>query len=123
MLQGLNETTFAPNQTLTRSMLVTILYRMEKNPKITSNSKFADVQDASKWYYKAVVWATEKGLVHGYENGNFGPNDNVSRQQLAVVLNHYAKYKGKNYTLSSLNKFRKKYSEQLNEAFVLQPLI
>ena len=98
MIKGLNDIIFAPEQKLTRAMLVTILYRMEKYPKVTATSKFMDVKDKNEWYYKAVVWATEKGIVHGYENGNFGANDNITREQLAVILNHYAKYKGKNYT-------------------------
>ena len=68
MIKGLNDTTFAPNQKLTRSMLATILYRMENNPKITSTSKFTDVKDANKWYYKAIVWASEKKIVNGYGN-------------------------------------------------------
>jgi len=95
IIKGYNDTTFAPNDNLTRGMMVTILYRMEGEPKISGTPTFPDVQDSKKYYYKAVKWATDNKIVNGYENGNFGPNDNIQRQQLAVILNKYAKYKGK----------------------------
>jgi len=98
IISGYNDTTFAPNDKLTRGMMVTILYRMEGSPKVTGTPKFSDVKDSSKYYYKAVKWATDKGIVSGYSNGKFGPNDNIQRQQLAVILNKYAQYKGKKTT-------------------------
>ena len=106
MIKGLDDSRFAPDNKLTRSMLVTILHRMENNPKITTSSKFTDVQDTSKWYYNAVVWASEKKIVSGYKDGRFGPEDYISRQQLAVILYNYAKYKGKNVAKTAdLSKF------------------
>ena len=95
MILGLNDTTFAPNQTLTRAMLVTILHRMEGMPYQPGASKFPDVQDTTAYYYVAVKWATANNIVSGYNNGNFGPNDPITREQLAVILNQYCKYKGK----------------------------
>jgi len=100
ILKGYNDTTFAPNDKLTRGMLVTILYRMEGEPAISGKPKFPDVQDSKKYYYKAVKWATDNEIVNGYNNGNFGPTDNIQRQQLAVILNKYAKYKGKDVSKS-----------------------
>jgi len=98
IIRGYDDYTFAPNDKLTRGMMVTILYRMEGRPAVTGNTLFPDVQDSSKYYYDAVKWATDNKIVSGYDNGNFGPNDKIQRQQLAVILNKYAKYKGKNVT-------------------------
>ena len=63
---------------------------LERNAK-----EFADVT-SGKYYYNAIKWATSKGIVNGYSNGKFGPEDNITREQLAVMLRNYAKYKGKN---------------------------
>ena len=107
MIRGLNDTTFAPNQTLTRAMLVTILHRMEGMPYVPGLSKFADVQDTSAYYYVAVKWATQNGIVSGYNNGKFGPNDPITREQLAVILNNYCRYKGKYKAVTAdLSKFK-----------------
>lgn len=95
IIKGLNDYTFAPEQNLTRAMLVTILHRMEGSPYVSGTSKFPDVQDTNAYYYVAVKWATRNGIVSGYNNGKFGPNDPITREQLAVMLNNYCKYKGK----------------------------
>ncbi len=106
IIKGYDNTTFAPNDNLTRGMLATILYRMEGEPAISGKPKFPDVQDSKQFYYKAVKWATDKGVVAGYNTGKFGPNDNITREQLAVILNRYAKYKGKNVSATNdLKKF------------------
>jgi len=106
IIKGYNDYTFAPIDKVTRGMLVTILYRMEGSPKVTGTPKFSDVKNSSKYYYKAVKWATDKGIVSGYDNGKFGPDDNIQRQQLAVILNKYAKYKGKKVTqINDLKEF------------------
>ena len=86
---------FSPNDKLTRAMLVTILHRMEGSPYVSGTSKFSDVQDTSAYYYVSVKWATANKIVSGYDNGKFGPNDPITREQLAVMLNSYCKYKGK----------------------------
>ena len=96
IISGLNKTTFGPNDKLTRGMMVTILYRMEGSPDVPSSAPtFADVKDSSKYYYKAVRWAAANNIVSGYNVGKFGPSDNITREQLAIILYKYAKYKGK----------------------------
>ena len=99
IILGYNTTTFAPNDKITRGMLVTILYRMEGSPKVTAVSKFSDVQNTKEYYYNAVNWAVANNIVSGYSDpkskGKFGPDDNITREQLAVILWKYSKYKGK----------------------------
>ena len=107
MILGYNSSTFSPDSTITRGMVVTILHRMEGYPKATIKNKFSDVS-SSQYYYDAIVWATEKGIVHGYENkkGEFGPDDNITREDLVVILKNYTIYKGKNVSISTdLSKF------------------
>ncbi len=108
IILGTSDTTFNPNTKLTRGMLVTILHRMEGKPAPKTQNKFNDVYKAL-YYYDAIRWATEKGIVHGYDDGsgNFGPDDNVTRQDLAVILRNYAQYKGKNVNVTTdLTKFK-----------------
>ena len=102
IILGTSDTTFNPRTKLTRGMLVTILHRMEGKPTPTTENKFNDVYKAL-YYYDAIRWATEKGIVHGYDDGsgNFGPDDNVTRQDLAVILRNYAQYKGKNVNVTT----------------------
>ena len=105
IILGTTKSTFNPNTKLTRGMLVTILHRMEGKPQPTTQNKFSDVS-SSQYYYDAVRWAAEKGIVHGYNNGTFGPDKNITRQDLAVMLRNYAQYKGKNVNVTAnLNKF------------------
>ena len=104
MIKGTSDIIFDPNGDLTRGMLVTILWRMEGNPKATSN-QFTDVV-TSQYYYNAVNWAASKKIISGYGNGKFGPNDKITREQLAVILRNYALYKEKNVSArTDLNKF------------------
>ena len=101
IILGTTETTYNPNTKLTRGMLVTILHRMEGKPEPKTQNKFKDVYKAL-YYYDAVVWATEKGIVHGYGNGStFGPDDAITREDLAVILRNYAQYKGKNVNVTT----------------------
>lgn len=96
LIKGYNTTSFGPNDKLTRAMLVTILHRMENSPTNNGKSKFKDVP-SNQWYSQAIKWAADNGVVCGYGTGEkFGPNDYITREQLAVILNRYAKYKGKN---------------------------
>ena len=88
LMSGTGNNTFAPGDNLTRAMLAQILYNNEDKPATSGNS-FTDVQ-SSAWYADAVTWATQKGIVSGYGNGQFGPNDNITREQLAVMLWRYA---------------------------------
>lgn len=93
LMSGTGTGTFAPNTALTRGMLVTILYQMAGAPEVTGTCPFRDVA-AGSYYEKAAIWAAENGLVSGYENGCFGPNDPVTREQLAAILYRYAQYRG-----------------------------
>lgn len=106
IILGTSKTTFSPNEKLSRAMIVTILHRLENYPNVEGKSKFLDVQNANKYYYNAVKWASYNGIVNGYLNGNFGPNDNIKRQDLAIILKNYAEYKGKNTNIeNNLNNF------------------
>lgn len=93
-VSGTSSTTFSPREKLTRGMLVTILHNIEGSPKTTETSNFPDVQNPNDYYYSAVKWASKNKIVSGYSNGNFGPNDLITREQLAVMLNQYSVYKG-----------------------------
>lgn len=96
LFAGTSPTTFHPDQAMNRAMLVTVLYRMEKEPTAEGDGKrFADVS-AGAYYAKAVAWASDKGIVAGYSETQFGPEDTITREQLAVILNRYATYKGYN---------------------------
>ena len=96
LFAGTSPTTFHPDQAMNRAMLVTVLYRMEKEPTAEGDGKrFADVS-AGAYYAKAVAWASDKGIVAGYSETQFGPEDTITREQLAVILNRYATYKGHN---------------------------
>ena len=89
LFNGLDENTFSPNTSMTRAMLVTVLYRLAEQPAVTGGSAFADVE-AGQWYTDAVIWATRNGIVNGLGNGKFGTNDNVTREQMAAILYRYA---------------------------------
>ena len=99
IMSGLNGNTFSPNTKVTRGMLVTILYNLEGHPSITGTNKFADVQNKNIYFYNAVVWASNNNVVSGYANGKFGPDDNITREQLATILYNYCRYKGKYKTV------------------------
>ncbi|MDR0491460.1 MAG: S-layer homology domain-containing protein, partial [Oscillospiraceae bacterium] len=83
---------FSPNNPITRAMIVTILYRMEGSPEVAGGSEFTDVPDG-QWYTDAVIWAAENEIVRGYPEGDFRPNDNITREQFATILYGYANYK------------------------------
>ena len=89
-----NPMLFSPNANLTRAMLVTILYRLEGEPSISSLANpFGDIT-AGQYYTDAVKWAVEYEIVKGYGNGKFGPDDPVTREQLVTILWRYCKWKG-----------------------------
>ncbi len=92
LMSGTAEAKFQPNATLTRAMLVTVLYRLEGEPA-ASGSPFDDV-GAGQWYTKAVTWAAENGIVSGYGNRKFGPAQAITREQLAAILYRYAQHNG-----------------------------
>lgn len=88
LMAGVSDTSFAPGDVTTRGMVVTILHRMEKEPAAAVSS-FLDRADG-QWYTDAIDWAAETGVVSGYDNGHFGANDNVTREQLVTILYRYA---------------------------------
>ncbi len=90
---GVSNTSFGPELSLTREMIVTILYRMEGKPAVEYAGVFSDVP-AGQWYSDSVEWAASVGIVLGYGDGTYGINDDVTREQLATILYRYAKYKG-----------------------------
>ena len=93
LMVGTSSNNFSPNGTTTRGQIVTILYRMEREPNINATGTFSDVP-TGKWYSKAVEWAAKNEIVKGYGGGKFGPEDNITREQMVSILYRYAKYKG-----------------------------
>ncbi len=91
LMEGTSATTFEPNTKTSRGMVVTILHRLEGTPSAAA-AGFGDVA-SGQWYSDAVAWAAAHGIVTGYDNGNFGPNDIVTREQMAAILYRYASYK------------------------------
>lgn len=92
-MEGTSNTTFSPENSTSRAMIITILYRLEGSPEVTGKSLFTDVSKDA-YYNHAVIWANEKGIVEGYDDGTFRPNQNITREQLAAVFYRYAQYKG-----------------------------
>ena len=93
LMDGVSTTQFAPNSNLTRGMVVTILYRLEGEPRVTGSSGFSDVASGA-WYADPVTWAAANGIVNGVSGTEFAPNTDITREQLAAILFRYAEYKG-----------------------------
>lgn len=105
IMKGVGGNNFAPYENMDRAMIVTILYRLEGSPAVTSANPFNDV-NGEQYYANAVIWAAGNKIVSGYGNGKFGPNDLITREQMVVILMNYAKFKG--YDISAtedLSKF------------------
>ena len=90
---GTSDTTFSPNASTTRGMIVTVLHRMDGEPAVTAASAFVDVASGA-YYADGVAWAYANGIASGYGNGKFGPQDKITREQLAAILYRYAAYRG-----------------------------
>ena len=97
LMVGMDEKTFAPDQQLSRAMLAVILYAMAGEPAVTGESPFTDVP-AGCWYTDAIVWAAQNGIVCGFGDGTFRPNEAVTRAQAAVMLYGYAAFTGADVT-------------------------
>ena len=97
LMLGVSDTRFAPNQALSRAMLVTVLYRLADEPDVTADNPFTDVPDG-QWYTNAVIWAAANGIVSGFGDGTFRPNAPATRAQAAVMLCGYAKLAGRDTT-------------------------
>lgn len=93
LMQGVSTAKFLPDGSTTRAQLVTILWRLEGSPEPADTVSFGDIADGA-WYAKAVRWAAGSGVVKGYDNGNIGPDDAVTREQMVTILYRYAQYKG-----------------------------
>lgn len=94
LMNGTGERTFEPNLNLTRAMLVTILYRAEGTPETINRSiPFSDIE-LDAYYTNAVIWAKQNGIVEGYDENIFAPDDNITREQLVTILFRYAQLKG-----------------------------
>ena len=93
IMDGTTETLFAPSQGLSRGQLAMIFYRMAGEPEVTAKDTYSDVP-AGLWCAKAVTWASANGLVLGYEDGTFRPDQPVQRQQLVAMLFRYAAFCG-----------------------------
>lgn len=100
LMVGTSDSTFSPDRTVSRSMLVTVLYSLDGAPAVSSDSPFTDVQPG-QWFASPVIWAMENNLISGYGDGTFGADSNLSREQAVVILYNYAKFKGYDTTQSS----------------------
>jgi hypothetical protein len=92
LFNGMTEGMFSPSMPMTRSMLSTVLWRLAGNPAPEGENSFTDIK--ADWYKDAVLWVSESGIVSGYGGGIFGPDDNITREQMAVMLYRYSLYKG-----------------------------
>ena len=97
LMGGTGNGRFSPDLTTSRGMIVTILYRLEGSPA-SPGSTFTDVS-AGQWYSDGVAWASANGIVTGYPDGSFGPDDTITREQMASILYRYARYKGYDVTV------------------------
>ena len=88
LMSGTGDNKFSPDINITRGMFAAMLYRLEGEPEVRSENKFGDVSE-NEYYYKAVVWAAENGIVSGTGETAFSPDDNITREQLAVMLKNY----------------------------------
>jgi len=89
VMVGTSETTFAPDENLSRAMMVQMLYNYVGQPATVAENKFSDVK-ADMWYYNAIRWGADKDVVSGYGDGRFGPDDNVTLEQAVAILHNYA---------------------------------
>ena len=106
LMLGTSKTLFSPYGTATRGMMATILWRMEGSPVPKGKNSFTDVE-AGKWYADAITWTAENGIFAGYGKDKFGPDDPITREQLAAIFYRYADYKGYDLTVKgNLDKFK-----------------
>jgi len=105
LFNGTSDTEFSPNDKMTRAMLVTVLSRMQGiDPESYTGSSFQDVP-TGQWYSAAVEWAAQNGIVNGLTDTTFGPNENITREQIATILYRYTQYRGIDVFGANSNKF------------------
>ena len=106
LMLGTSKTLFSPHETAMRGMMATILWRMEGSPVPKGKNSFTDVE-AGKWYADAITWTAENGIFAGYGKDKFGPDNPITREQLAAIFYRYADYKGYDLTVKGdLDKFK-----------------
>ena len=113
LMAGTSAATFEPYSNTTRTQIAVIFYRLEGSPAVEGKNNFTDVEygPGTAWYYNAVTWAQQNGIMGGYGDGKFGPNDPMTREQLASIFYRYAQYKGYDVTATgSLDSFTDKGS-------------
>ena len=94
LISGTDAATFAPYANTTRAQLAVIFYRMEGSPAVEGENGFTDVVLGTAWFYDAVTWAQQNGIMGGCGNNRFAPNEPITREQLAAIFYRYAQYKG-----------------------------
>ncbi len=95
LMVGTGDTSFNPNGTVTRAQMVQTLYAMAGKPPVSGDSQFSDVT-SDKWYNDAINWAQQNGIVAGYTDGSFKPDQEITREQMLAIMNKYATYCGEN---------------------------
>ncbi|MDR2711546.1 MAG: S-layer homology domain-containing protein [Clostridiales bacterium] len=105
LMNGMSSSQFSPNIPMTRAMFATVLYRLDGEQATTVKNSFTDVKQ-DQWYTTAISWANEKDLINGYGGGKFGTNDNITREQVVVILHRYSELQGKSIkTEADLSKY------------------
>ena len=99
LMTGTSSINFSPEAPTTRGMIVTILYRLSDSPMVTNGKTFTDVPNG-QWYTDAIAWADNNDIIRGYGNGIFGPNDIITREQMATILYRYSQYTEDNIIVS-----------------------
>ena len=96
LMSGMDAAAFAPYANTTRAQIAVIFYRMAGSPAVEGENSFTDVvrDSGTAWFYDAVTWAQQNGIMGGYSNSSFAPNDPITREQLAAIFYRYAQYKG-----------------------------
>ena len=97
LMNGMSATTFAPKNNTSRAMIVTVLWRLEGSPYVNYAMSFEDVEPG-QWYTEAIRWAQAENIVKGYSEAEFGPDNLITREQLAAIFYRYAEYKGYDVT-------------------------
>ncbi len=93
IFRGTTKNTFTPDGNITRAMMITVLYRAEGEPEVTGEATFLDI-DENAYYAKAVVWGQQNGIIKGYSEVEYAPEQDILREQIAAIMYRYAKYKG-----------------------------
>ena len=89
---GKTATTFAPNDSITRAEIVTMVYRYSGSPTVSGVPNFTDAASVGAWARDAIIWATSVGVVNGYTDGSFGPNKTALRSEMAAMLHRYMEF-------------------------------